>query len=107
LRITNVRLEAPPAEAPKPSAVLRFDVLNDSDSKVTDIVFEIAMHEKPAEHARAAPRLVVSPFVIQGNVTLEAGYTVSYELLLRNLLPDCGCVPNVVVTSARALSELP
>jgi hypothetical protein len=102
LRIMNVRLEAPPADAPTPSAVLKFDMLNDGGSKVTDIVIQISMLERPRdEHALGSRRFVVNPFMIRGSVTLEAGYTMNYEMLLRNLSADCACVPNVVVISAR------
>jgi hypothetical protein len=106
LRITNVRLEAAPPEAPKPSAVLKFDILNDSELRVTDIVIQVAMHEEPrVDHAARSRRVVVAPFTIRGDLTLEAGHTVNYEMLLRNLSSDCGCVANVVVLSARVLSE--
>jgi hypothetical protein len=106
VRVMNVRLEVPPANAPKPSAVLKFDILNDSESSVTDIVIQIAMLEKPlVESVSSVERFVVNPFTIQGSVTLEAGYTVNFAMLLRNLSADCGCVPNVVVMSARALPE--
>jgi hypothetical protein len=102
LRIMNVRLEAPPADAPIPSAILKFDMLNDGGSKVTDIVIQISMLERPRdERALGSRRFVVNPFMIRGSVTLEAGYTMNYEMLLRNLSTDCACVPNVVVISAR------
>jgi hypothetical protein len=102
LRIMKVRLEAPPADAPIPSAVLKFDILNDGGSKVTDVVIQIAMLERPrGEHEPSSRRFVVNPFMIRGSVTLEAGYTMNYEMLLRNLSANCACVPNVVVISAR------
>jgi hypothetical protein len=102
LRIMHVRLEAPPADAPTPSAVLKFDMLNDGGSKVTDIVIQISMLERPRdEHELSSRRFVVKPFMIRGSVTLEVGYTMNYEMLLRNLSSDCACVPNVVVISAR------
>jgi hypothetical protein len=105
LRIMNVRLEAPPADAPTPSAVLKFDMLNDGGSKVTDIVIQIAMLERPrGEHEPSSRRFVVNPFMIRGSVTLEAGYTMNYEMLLRNLSANCACVPNVVVISARPVA---
>jgi hypothetical protein len=76
LRIMNVRLDAPPADAPTPSAVLKFDMLNDGGSNVTGIVIQISMLERPRdEHALGPQRSVVNPFVIRGSVTLDAGYT--------------------------------
>jgi hypothetical protein len=106
LRIMNVRLETPPADAPRPAAVLKFDMVNDGDLSVTDIVIQITMLEKPrAEHVLGSPRFIVKPFTIQGSVTLDAGYTVNYEMLLRNLSAACECVPKVVVMSARQQPE--
>lgn len=64
------------------------------------------MLEKPrVERAPSLPGFVVNPFIIRGSVTLEAGYTVNYAMLLRNLSADCGCKANVVVMSARPLPQ--
>jgi hypothetical protein len=75
-------------------------------SSVTDVVIQIAMLEKPpAERAPSLPRFVVNPFTIRGSVTLEAGYTENYAMLLRNLSADCGCEANVMIVSARLLPQ--
>ena len=103
LRVSNVQLEAPPPDAPKPSAVLKFDLVNDSLVSVTDILLEVAVAEKSSAAADAAPRIVVGPFTVRGHATIEAGYTINYVLLLRNLAPDCECVARVRVVGAQAL----
>jgi hypothetical protein len=107
LRIGNVRLEAAPAAEPAPSTVLKFEMLNQGLQRLTDVLLEIVIVEKQdLDHDDVGlPRLVVGPFTIRGSVTIESGYTVNYELLLRNLSSDCGCVATVSVVSARALSD--
>ena len=107
LRIDNVRLEAAPGTETVPSAVLKFDVINASPKRQTDLLLEISITEKPALDPVLAPRRVlVRPFKIRGNFVLEAGYTINYQMLLRHLSTDCDCVANVDVLSVRALPDL-
>lgn len=106
LRVSHVRLGAPPADVPKPASVLKFDMLNDGDLRVTDVHIQIAIVQKERPAAdRTPPRVIVGPFTISGHATIEAGYTVNYEMLLRNLSNDCECQPDVRVVSARQLME--
>ena len=37
--------------------------------------------------------------MIRGRVDLQAGYTLNYEMLLRNLPPDCSCVADVAIVA--------
>lgn len=104
LRIGHVRLEPPAEESLQPSMVLKFDVLNEGLSSVTDVVIEIAIREKTLVDGDAnRSRPIVGPFTISGQATIHAGYTVAYEMLLRNLTPACQCTPDVRVISARSL----
>jgi hypothetical protein len=106
LRVSHVRLEAPPVDAPKPASLLKFDMMNDGDLRVTDVRIQIAIVQKERLAAdRTPPRVIVGPFTISGHATIEAGYTVNYEMLLRNLSYDCECQPDVRVVSARPLME--
>jgi hypothetical protein len=106
LRINNVRLEAAPPDAPKPSAILRFGLLNDGSMRVTDVLIHIVIVETgDVDDQASSASVIVGPFTIRGNVTIEAGYTVHYEMLLRNLSSDCGCVARVRVLSSRPLSD--
>lgn len=106
LRIKNVRLEAAPRSAQKPSAVLKFDMVNEGSRMLTDVLVEIAILKRELPDTEVgAPRVIVGPFTIRGNVTIDSGYTVNYEMLLRNFSADCGCVANVVVVSARAAAD--
>jgi len=45
-------------------------------------------------------KTLVRPFKIRGNVVLQAGYTINYEMLLRNLSSDCRYIATVDVVSA-------
>jgi hypothetical protein len=106
LKIQNVRLDSSAAAAPAPSAILRFDVVNESSNRVTDFVLEISILEKPrATGAPIRPRVLVRPFTIQGAVVLESGYTMNYEMVLRNLSSDCSCRVIVEVLSARPVTN--
>jgi hypothetical protein len=65
---------------------------------------EISILEKPALNEQSGKALV-RPFKIRGNVVLQAGYTVNYEMLLRNLSSDCRCIATVDVVSVQWLPE--
>jgi hypothetical protein len=105
LRIKNVRLESAPPSAANPSALLKFDMVNEGSLRLTDVLLEIALVERKLPDTEGAPRVIVGPFTIRGNVTIDSGYTVNYEMLLRNFSVDCGCVANVFVLSARAMAD--
>lgn len=104
LRIDNLRFERPPVDAPTPSTLLKFDMVNDDTLRLTDIRIEVAVFEKGATLIDPnATRVVVRPFTIRGRETIEPGYTVNFEMLLRNLSADCSCRATVNVISARPL----
>jgi hypothetical protein len=104
LRVDNVRLEAPAHAEASPSTLLKFDVFNGASAPLTDLVLEISILEKPAL-TELSGRALVRPFKIRGNVVLQAGYTVNYEMLLRNLSSDCRCIATVDVVSVHWLPE--
>jgi hypothetical protein len=105
LRVRNLRLDEPSVEVARPAVVLKFDLLNDSPGRVTDVLIEIAIVEKPSRDP-GSRRLVAGPITMRGYATIEPGYTVEYKVLLRNLSSDCGCEPQVSVVSARPV-QLP
>jgi hypothetical protein len=102
LRVQRVRLEPAPPSAPDPSAILKFELVNDGPVAVTGVVLEVAVRVRPTTPVESADRRVVAgPFTIRAGVDVHAGYTLNYELLLRNLPADCDCDPDVIVTAAR------
>jgi hypothetical protein len=103
LRVQRVRLEPAPPMNASPGTVLKFDLLNASVNRLADLVLQIAIVEKSEPFAPR--RILVGPFTIRGEVVLEAGYSLTYEMLLRNFSSDCHCLPNVEVVSVRSLLE--
>jgi hypothetical protein len=99
LRVHRVRLEAAPPPIPKPSVVLKFDVVNDGLVPRSGVILEVTILERPS--ADADRHVVAGPFTIRGDVNLQAGYTLNYEMLLRNLPSDCDCVADVTIVSDR------
>jgi hypothetical protein len=104
VHINDIRLEAPVRRTAEPASVLKFEMLNDGERRITDVMLEIAIREK-ASDVLETPRTIVGPFLVGGHATIEAGYAVDYELLLKNLAPDCSCSATVRVVSARELPE--
>jgi hypothetical protein len=103
LRIRNVRLVAAPASVTQPSAVLKFEMANEGPQPVTDTLVEIVITEQQRGESEALnPKTIVGPVTIEGKNIIEAGYTLEYQMLLRNLSAECECVANVAVLSARA-----
>ena len=106
VQVENLRLETAPAKVPQPSALLKFDVLNDSSLPLTDVVMRVSFLEKRAnEDANTPARVVVGPVTVRVGEALRAGYVLSYEMLFRNLSSDCDCAPRVEILSARLLPD--
>lgn len=100
LRISEIRLELPASIESGPNSILRFNLANDGIGRLADVILKIAIFEKAIE-AAPTPRAIVRPFRLHTATILEAGYSVEYEMLFRNLAADCDCVPKVEVMSAR------
>jgi hypothetical protein len=106
LRVAHVRLEPAPAMKTLPFSVLKFDLFNVSSNRLTDVVLEISIVEKPdPDQVLGSRRVLVGPFTVRGSVVLESGYSINYEMLLRNFSSDCSCVANVDVLSVRSLPD--
>jgi hypothetical protein len=106
LRIEQLRVITSPDGAPQPSVVLKFDVLNDSPSRLTDVVIRVSFVEGNLDEIDEIPAKVVrGPVTIRVRETLPAGYVLSYEMLFRNLSPECECSPRVDILSARSVTN--
>ena len=105
LRVENVRLETAPAIEPEPATLVKFDLVNVSPQRVTDLVLEISVTKKPARDPLTPRQTLVQPFQIRSDVILESGYTISYEMQLRHFSSDCNRVANVEVRSVRSLPD--
>ena len=108
LLVHNLRLAAAPANEHRPSALLKFDVLNHTALWPTDVVMRVSFVERRLDESDIEPaRVIVGPVTVEVDETLQAGYTLSYEMLFRNLSPDCDCSPRVEIISARLLIHEP
>ena len=101
LSVHCVRLEPAPLPVAEPSIVLKFDLVNDGLATLTDVILEVAIRER-STNAEVDPQVVAGPFVIRGHVDLQPGYTLNYEMLLRNVPSDCRCVADVSIVAGSA-----
>jgi hypothetical protein len=103
IRIKQVRLEPPDEGDTSKTAVLRFDAVNDSADRLTDLVLEISIVGKPSTSDAATPPVIRRPFTVQEKRIIEPGYSLQYEIVLKNVSSDCDCRTSVEVRSARSL----
>jgi hypothetical protein len=104
--VENVRFEPAPLTKGSPSAVLKFDVFNHSETRVTDFVMRVSFVEKRlSDDAESQPRILVGPVTFTTRDVVEPGYVLGYEMLFRNLSAECGCIPSVQLLSARSLTD--
>lgn len=101
----NVRLRPGPIADDTPSGILEFDIFNAGQTTVGHIVIEVSVIEDRIvlERDEAIPHPLVRPFRLQGKTHLDAGYSMHYEMQLRNMSTLCSCLPLVRVLSARRL----
>lgn len=103
--VRNVKLEPAPPIDQSPSARVTFDLYNDGPDAVGDIVLALSLIEPPQRSDAKAPRVVIAgPVTIRSETVLLPGYSLAYEITLRNLSADCQCVPVVDVIGARPVS---
>src|SRR5262245_5579464 len=75
LRIEHLRVVRTPEEAPQPSVVLKFDVLNDSRSRLTDVVIRVSFVEGGPDGIDEIPAKMGAGLVtIRVREALPAGY---------------------------------
>ena len=104
--IENVRFEPAPLTKGSPSVVLKFDVFNDSETRLTDFVMRVSFVEKRfSDDAESQPRILVGPVTFTTRDVVEPGYVLGYEMRFRNLSTECGCIPSVQLLSARSLTD--
>ena len=106
LGIAKIRLDPPEPGEQENSAVLKFQLSNESSITLTDIVLEVSIVEEARRGQPETPgRVLAGPLAIRGKFVLDAGYTADCEILLRNISPMCRCAPKVRVLSFRSLED--
>lgn len=107
VKVQNIRLVPASDDDKLPFATLAFDMLNDGTTRVTNIVLAISVTEsRPSEQVEPSEHVVVGPFTIREKVVLQPGYSMEYELRLRNLAAtNCSCKGRVEVVSVETVPE--
>ena len=104
IKIKKVRLEPPEEGDASTTAVLRFDAVNDSADRLTDLVLEISIVRKGSTSDPATSPVISRPFTVEEKRIIEPGYSLQYEIVLKNVSSDCDCRTSVQVRSARSVS---
>lgn len=92
LRVQNIRLGPGPAAPPPPSSTLKFEMLNDGASRLTNIVVEVSVVKRVRKDESNLPAdVLVRPFIVREKVVLLPGYSIEYEVRFQNLAPNCEC----------------
>jgi hypothetical protein len=102
--IRRIRLEPSPTVNDSEAVVLKFDVRNDTATGMTDIVVSVSLLGPPQGNLERRA-VLVRPFRIRVGGPLRAGYSLDYEIQLKNLSLQSDCVPEIEVVSARSLDE--
>jgi hypothetical protein len=107
LRVKNVRLEPGRAADAPSSTTLKFDMFNEDSRSLTDIVLEVSIVKSPqSDDPAGAPQVLVRPFTVREKIVLQPGFSMTYEVRLRNISGDClACTARVEVVSVRSLDD--
>jgi hypothetical protein len=101
LSIRNIRLEPAPPIDRFPSARVKFELHNDGSDSLTDIMLRLSLIERSRNHPNTQPTIVAGPVTIRSKAVLSPGYSLAFEITLRNVSADCRCVPTIDVVDAR------
>jgi len=109
IAVRNVRLASAPPVEEDPSAFVRFDIFNDGEQDVSPVVVEISILETLPRFGNTMPIPItlVGPFRIRANTALKAGYSVHYDLRLRNVSALCDCAATVDVVEDDSVRQVP
>jgi hypothetical protein len=106
IRISNVRMEHATDADGAPMTVVKFHTSNDGPAAIEHVVFAISIVARSASRRIGVrPRVLAGPFVIRARVGIKPGFTVDYEIGLRDVSVACGCNPDVRVISVRPHDE--
>src|SRR5262245_57149336 len=105
LRILNIRLHQGDLKDPEPRSNVSFEILNDGPTELTDVILKISIEQATTLSQPDSHREPLVSYKIRGSeVVIQPGYSLKYELRLRNLPPECDCQAFVEVESVRALT---
>ena len=104
ITIGRIRLEPGPASRDSQSVVLKFDLRNGTATNVTDIVVSVSLFGSAPSDLEPRP-VLVRPFKVRVGGPLRAGYSLGYQIQLKNLSVDSDCVPEIEIVSARSIDD--
>jgi hypothetical protein len=106
IAVRKIRLAPAPSIDGSSSARVTFDMYNEGHRRLTDIVLQVWLLEESHRDLAEAHRAVVAGSVtIRTKAVLLPEYSLSYEIRLRNVSSECGCIPRVDIVSARVLPD--
>ena len=104
LKVLNIRLDRADLD---PFTTLRFEVLNDGSTQLTDVILNVAIVDNSKPVQSVPQREPVAKYTIRGReVVLQPGYLLNYEMRLGNFPPECDCQAVVEVESVRSLTDI-
>jgi len=106
--VRDIKLEpASPVDGDEsPTAMLKFDVYNEVDLSIAGVVVSVSVLGESSGLTPEVRPVLVRPFKIRVSQVLQPGYSVHYELRMKNISADCDCLPRVEVVEARIVEEL-
>jgi hypothetical protein len=103
VEIREIRLESAPRLDDAPSALLKFELLNNGSSAIADLVLSASLVQPPETGVEAPIVTVAGPFIVRMKAALRPKNTFHYEIRLRNISADCDCVPRVTPLLGRVV----
>jgi hypothetical protein len=89
VRIQKIRFEVHPADAVRPSTLLKFDMLNVGEHSGTDVATDVVILRNSGNGFR--PRVLVGNLSCSDTPVTEPGHTVNCDMSLRSFTPERYC----------------
>lgn len=106
LTIANVEVQRGPYIELSPTTDVTFELTNTAATAYRSVVLEVSMVSGDgAREADAAPLVLAGPVAIRSTFELQPGFTMLYQMRLRNFSTDCDCHAIVKVVSAVAVEK--
>jgi hypothetical protein len=105
LTVQKLRFESDLVGEFDPSARITFEIRNEGFVGLDDISLSVSVAQKsPLDELNAPPTVLAGPFTVRVRPTLRPGYSLAYDIRLRNISAECDCFATVDVLSAQAVT---
>ena len=105
LTVANVEVERGPFIDLSPTTDVSFQLTNRAATPLRDVVLEIAMVSETDSNETGTALVLAGPVVVRSSYELQPGFTMMYEMRLKNFSIECECHPVVKVASAIAVTK--